>query len=246
MARGVGPGGGPLPEYGLRRFRPGARQHGVGRARSRELAQRVLVGGAEAGRVNQEGFVVVLDDFRAFVHVGWAHVFPGVLRARKLHARPGEGPGVAHLRDVDALHRVDAIMTRPQEIAVAVLLQHRAVDGPKVGVGVKNSAFVHPRSRGGVGAGVFQHPGALQAQVGAVGPGGVVEVPLAVEEIQLRSPEVARGRAVGGRRPHHRVGGTAKRRHVRRFPNGQAVVQRVGVIIKTVFLGHEWVGAAGQ
>ena len=147
---------------------------------------------------------------------------------------------------IQPLNAINSVVAGGDEITLTVLLQHRAVNLPEVSRWAVDTAFIRPSASRRVSGRIFQYPGTLLAEIRTSRPSRVVDIPLTVQKIQLRCPQVAGGRALGWRCPDDTPTRRVQVRHFCRFPESQVVVRGVQVVVKTVFLVHPRVGPGRQ
>ena len=163
-------------------------------------AEAVVVGPASAGGVGEEDAAVADEGFGTLVDEGVADGFPGEFGAGDSHAGTGEGCGAGHGGDVEVLLDVDvSLPSRPDKVALAGGLEDGAIDGPPVGGRVGELAFEVEGTEEGVGGPVLQDVHAVVFVLAVIG--GEVDVPGAVEVVQLGSPDFPAVGAGGGGAP---------------------------------------------
>ena len=130
------------------------------------------------------------------------------------------------------------------EVEFAAMFEHGAVDAA---VFCLQPAFVDPLSGRRVRRIVFEHEDiAMRIVVVRFVGGGVVQPPLAVEEMQLRRPDRRRILAARRRTPDDDRLRLAELRHVGGFPKRDAIAERVHVVVDAIVGDDPWIGAGGQ
>ena len=124
------------------------------------------------------------------------------------------------------------------------MLEHGTVDAAQFGI---EPASVDPLADGRIGRSVFQHEYiAMRVVVVLFVRGAVVQPPFAVEEMQLGRPDRRRVRALRRRPPDHDRLRLAELGHVGRLPQGDAVAERVHVVVDAGVGDDPRIGAGRQ
>ncbi len=176
-------------EDGLLAFHPAFRIENVA-ARVRELAEAVIRCPASTRGVDHEDLPVLLQHLRTFVEAARAaDRFPREHLARDVDDLASQLGRAAHLADEESLCRVrcgSVRPPRPDAIELPVLrLEDRSIDRPRTSV-ERGHIAVRAERIFGVG---LQDDGAVVDVVAVIRAG--VDVPVAVDVMQLGSPEPA-------------------------------------------------------
>lgn len=134
-----------------------------------------------------------------------------------------------------------AFPARPDEIAARPDRQHRSVDRPAVGR-IGDLALERPAPRKRICVRVLQHVHAMVLVAAVVG--GEIDVPFAVEVVQLRRPDVGAVHRARRRRPDDRAVAGVDAGDRLGAPQRDVVAGRLGVVVIAVrMLVHPRIGS---
>ncbi|EEF26359.1 conserved hypothetical protein [Ricinus communis] len=201
------------PEHGLGQLGPRLRIEQVGVRRGADHAEAV-VGVRRAGGERDEHAAVAHQHGRALVD-GEFDFLPCVLRLRQQHGRALDRQRRVHFREID-VRTLAAVgrRLRPHEIALAAVLERGGVQRERLPPGL-DLAALDPLAGERIGGRVLQHVQTdFPRMLGAAGR--EIDIPLAVDAVHFRRPDVRAHHAGGVLAPHGLCG------------RGAQVVERTG------------------
>ena len=215
--------------------------------RGREQPQAVVVGPASGRRVDQEHAIAPDDRLGPLVDRRRSRRdLPRKRRLRDLDPGAADRPGVRHRRDVKLLAHVDVpLPAGPDEVKLFAHAEHGAVDRPAVGLRVEDPRLEPELPLERVVRRVLKRVHAVVGVLPVVG--GDVDVPLALQEVDLRRPQLLAVRLPRRRLPDHPTLRAAEPRNRLRPPQRDARPGRVDAVIPAVVVAdHPGVGPLGR
>ena len=197
-------------KYRMWHFLPGSWIEEITAAGGDEHTEGIMVGPAAASRVRKEKLVAVFKNLRTLVHVDVsggrrkiADLFPWELRSGNEDTVSLDSPRIREFGKVDVLRTIDiARPPGPGEVEMAMIREDSGIDGPFI-CGIGDLAAHDPCAFERIGGTVFDNVDAVRLIASRVR--SEIDVPVAVQVVKFRSPDLVRVRT-GGRRRSNDLG----------------------------------------